>query len=266
MTKSNLLQSSVLCLFVAAGLASGCGSSKQVWVEDPEETAGSSSAGKAGSLSVAGDSSMAGEPSAEGGGDGDGEESGEAGAFTGGSGGDAGSAGSGISGSSGSSGSGGSAGAPAGGSGGSSGVAGSGGSAGKAGSGGTSGAAGSGGSAGKAGAGGAGGVAGGGAGAAGSAGATVLFTPASANCASGNIDKLFAVCRVCHSSPPKGGAPLPLVTYAQIKLESDAISYELTNNSMPPRGYTISASDKAAILGWISAGAVGVPYANGVCP
>jgi cytochrome c5 len=95
----------------------------------------------------------------------------------------------------------------------------------------------------------------------------VLFTPASASCASGNIDTLFTVCRNCHSAPPNG-APVPLVTYAQIFGEKSTISDKLTGNLMPPpgSGYSINSTNKAAILAWISAGAVGVPYTNGICP
>ncbi|MEI9939144.1 MAG: hypothetical protein WDO69_18140 [Pseudomonadota bacterium] len=287
MTKSNLLMLSALSLLVAAGAAGGCGSTKQVWVPDPEETAGSS-AGKAGSVSSAGESSMAGEPATEAGSGGAEEEGGEAGAPAGGTagtggiagtGGTAGSSGSagkggtaGSGGTSGSSGSGGSAGKAGGGgtfgTAGTSGAAGSGGSAGKAGSGGTSGSGGTAGSAGKAGAGGT-------SGSAGSGGATVLFTPASTSCTSvagvgttGNIDTLFSVCRNCHSQPPQNSAPVSLVTYAQIKVEADNITTKLTGNLMPPSGsgYTISGPNKAAILAWVGAGAVGVPYTNGICP
>src|SRR6187551_3020720 len=88
MTKSNLLKLSALSL-LAAGLAQACGSSKEVWVPDPDETAGSSSAGKAGGKSTAGASSVGGEPASEAGSDGT-DEMGEAGAPPGGSGGTAG--------------------------------------------------------------------------------------------------------------------------------------------------------------------------------
>ena len=82
-----------------------------------------------------------------------------------------------------------------------------------------------------------------------------------------NIDAMFAVYRNCHSSPPSG-APVALVTFAQISDKKTAISDKLTANTMPPpgSGFTISANNKAAILAWIAAGAVGVPYANGICP
>jgi len=161
------------------------------------------------------------------------------------------------------------------------------GSAGKASAGGTGGATSAGGSAGKAGSGGAGGTAGGGgtvigngdgnggkagnggtSGSAGSAGGVTLFTPASSNCAAGNIDALFNVCRNCHSA--RSADPPPLVTYAQIfEMKSD-IAFKLTGNEMPPpgSGYSINSNSKAAIVAWINAGtgAVGVPYANGICP
>ena len=108
MTKPNLLKLSAFSLLVAAGVASGCGSTKEVWVPDPEEmagagpdgTAGSSSAGKAGSASAAGESGTAGEPATEGGSAGV-----EEGGATGGTGGSGTAGTSGTAGSSGSSGS-----------------------------------------------------------------------------------------------------------------------------------------------------------------
>ena len=192
---------------------------------------------------------------------------------TGGSGGTAGFGGSagsggkaGSDGASGSSGSGGSAGkAGSGGAGGTAGAAGSGGSAGKAGAAGTSGAAGGGGASG---AGGSGGKAGAG-GSSGSAGnASALFIPAATTCSSGNVDGAFAVCRNCHSSPVKNGAPVSFVSYADvsgvdIKVK---IATKVANDQMPPAGtgFTLTAANKTLILNWIAAGAVGVP--NPACP
>src|SRR6187551_2624791 len=95
MAKINLIKSTALSLLVAAGVAGGCGEAKQVWVPDPDETAGSSSsAGKAGSVSSAGESSTAGEPATEGGSGGAEDEGGEAGALAGGIGGTGGTSGS----------------------------------------------------------------------------------------------------------------------------------------------------------------------------
>ena len=267
MNKSNLFRASALILLAAAGLVEACSDSKQGSVSDPDESAGSSNAGKPSSMSAAGESGMAGEPEPEpepeGGSGGVEAEGGQAGALASGTAGTAGIAvGSGSSGY---------AGAAV-----SSGSSGYAGAAGKAGGGGTFGAGGSGGSAGKAGAGGpsggggTGGKAGGGgtSGSAGTAGGTQLFTPASASCAAGNIDTLFAVCRNCHSAPTKNGAPISLVTYEQIKVEADGIAYQLSNDLMPPPPptYTISSGDKSKILAWLGAGAIGVPYSNGICP
>jgi len=278
MTKSNLLGWSALSLLVAAGLAQACGGTKEVWVSDPDETAGSSSTGKAGAKSTAGASSFGGEPASDAGSAGM-EEMSEAGAPASGSGGTAGVGGAevgGTSGSSGTSGVGGSAGL-----GGSAGTAGSAGNAGKGGSGGTpgGGASGTGGSAGSAGKGGSGtggstaggggtagkGGAGGTSGAGGSGGAITLFTPASSTCSAGNVDSAFSVCRNCHGTSPS--APISLVTFAQITLAKESIIYKLTNNLMPPPGSgTLSTTNKNRILDWLSAGAVGVPYTNGACP
>jgi len=79
MTKSNLLKLSALSLLVAAGFTQACGSTKQVWVADPDDSAGASSAGKAGGKSSAGESSTAGESENEGGSAGAEEQGGEAG-------------------------------------------------------------------------------------------------------------------------------------------------------------------------------------------
>jgi hypothetical protein len=61
---------------------------------------------------------------------------------------------------------------------------------------------------------------------------------------------------------------VPLVTYANLFGEKDNITNKLASGAMPPpgSGKTISAADKSAILAWVAAGAVGVPYTNGVCP
>ena len=249
MNKSNLLKWSVLGALVAAGLAGGCGDSHQVFVPDEDQPVGAAGkkvtggAGKAGAgESAAGDTSMmmsaAGETASEAGAAGSVEpmgDAGDAGAPT--SGGTGGTAGG-----SGSSGSGGT-------------LAGSGGKGGTGGS--------SAGSGGKAGGGGTGGTSG----SAGSAGAPVaLFVPASATCVSGNVNAAFTVCRNCHQNPPINGAPVPLITYANIKTESDTISSKLANNLMPPpgSGFTILPADKLLITNWIAAGAIGVTNAS--CP
>ena len=61
---------------------------------------------------------------------------------------------------------------------------------------------------------------------------------------------------------------MPLVTYAQIFGEKGNIIDKLTSNTMPPpgSGYPINSGSKATILAWLNAGAVGVPYSNGICP
>ena len=282
MTKSNLLKLSALSVLVAAGLAQACGSTKEVWVPDPDETAGSSSAGKAGGKSSAGASSVGGEPASEAGSAGM-EDIGEAGAPPGGSGGTAGGGGAGAGGSSGiggssgtgglggSSGSGGSAGkggsggtsaggaSGAGGKGGSGGsIAGSGGStagsggstAGSggstAGSGGST--AGSGGSGGTVGSGGGGGAAagsggkGGSSGSGGSGGAATLFIPASVTCASGNVQAATDICRSCHLTNGKLATWQTLAEFQTYKTNA----YDAVSSGLMPQGTgTASANWKA---------------------
>ena len=286
MNKSNLLKWSVLGALVAAGLAGGCGDSHQVFVPDEDQPVGAAGkkvtggAGKAGAgESAAGDTSMmmsaAGETASEAGAAGSVEPMGDAGdagaptsGGTGGTAGGSGSSGSGgtLAGSGGKGGTGGSSagsGGKAGGGGTAGSSAGSGGTAGSAGKGGTGGGGTSGGGLGGTSGGGTGGTSG----SAGSAGAPVaLFVPASATCVSGNVNAAFTVCRNCHQNPPINGAPVPLITYANIKTESDTISSKLANNLMPPpgSGFTILPADKLLITNWIAAGAIGVTNAS--CP
>jgi hypothetical protein len=116
-------------------------------------------------------------------------------------------------------------------------------------------------SAGSGGKGGSGGTSGSG----GSGGAVILFTPASASCAAGNVNEAFTVCRTCHSSPPNG-APVGLVTFAQITFQKSNIIDKLNNNAMPPpsSGLMIMPAHKSLILNWLNAGGIGVPNAS--CP
>jgi len=97
-----------------------------------------------------------------------------------------------------------------------------------------------------------------------------LFIPASSSCSAGNVDTAFSVCRTCHTSPPKNGAPVPFLTYGDVSNADikPKITAKLSADAMPPpnSGLTISSQDKSRILAWLSAGAVGVPYANGICP
>ncbi len=253
MTKSNLLMLTGVGLLLSAGLVEACGSSTH-FVDVPDDSAGSSSAGKtsrAGAPGSAGESSDAGEPATDGGAAGSSEpaEGGEGGAVeVAGGAATAGTAGL-------ASGGGGSGGTSGGGAGG------AGGGAGKGGSGGTAGSGGLGGSAGK---GGSGGSAGSSAGSAGAGGAP-LFLPASTTCSAGNVQAAFTVCRNCHVDGGEG--PFPLVTLANIQALKgdipDAIGPVGTVGVMPKVG-TLSDTNKAIILNWIAAGALGVTNAS--CP
>ena len=254
MNRSSLLMSSAVCALVVAGLASGCSDTTYHLVyDDPAGAAGTAgSVGVAGTPSAgageAGEQEAGGAPSAAGAAR---EESqaGEAGAEAGGTGGTAGS-----------SGSAGTGGTLAG----SGGTAGSAGSAGKAGGGGTAGSGGTSGSAGSAGKGGTGGTAGtaGSSGSAGSGGAVqALFLPASATCAAGNVQAAFSICRNCHVAG--GAGPFLLVTLQDIVPHAADITTAVTNNTMPKQGQ-LTAPNKATMLSWLAAGAVGVPNAS--CP
>lgn len=78
---------------------------------------------------------------------------------------------------------------------------------------------------------------------------------------------LGEVCDMCHSSPPKNGAPISLVTYA----DTQAIFTELPTfdhvptwqamgdavqvGQMPPAGVTLSSDQRQTLLTWVDAGA-----------
>jgi len=93
------------------------------------------------------------------------------------------------------------------------------------------------------------------------------FTPVGLSC---EVANAIAACNSCHSAPPKGGAPMPLRTDADLKALSTTaapngtrkLSYaELSvlrmqdpNRPMPPEGATpTQAADIAALQNWISA-------------
>lgn len=75
----------------------------------------------------------------------------------------------------------------------------------------------------------------------------------------------FSVCRNCHVD--FGQAPFSLVTLSDIVPHADDIVVAIGGAGQPatmPKSGTLSASNKALILAWISAGAQGVPDAT--CP
>lgn len=81
---------------------------------------------------------------------------------------------------------------------------------------------------------------------------------------------LQAKCTSCHSSPPSGGAPMPLVSYADLTAKSlsdpsktfaeqSVVRMQNTASPMPPGGGATS-SDVQVLQSWITAG-----YPNGAC-
>jgi len=72
-----------------------------------------------------------------------------------------------------------------------------------------------------------------------------------------------SVCRTCHSDPPVGGAPFPLVTLAEVQANTVSEYFAVATGAMPPAG-GLSAQDADLLLDWLLNGAKGVPKAN--CP
>ena len=265
--KSYWLNLGLLSALLGAGVAAGCSSDST--------TAVSAEAGSAGEASsVAGKSSGSAGKSAGTAGSTQ-SNAGSPGELGSGEGGAAGSVGAtdsaGSAGSAGDAGQSGEAGAmPSGGTAGSGGSAVSGGSAGTAGSGGTSG-------------GGAGGAANNSnsSASAGTGGAPpTLYIPASTTCAAGNVLAAYAVCRNCHGNPLSTTTtpPFMLVTYADVTAHAADEYVQVSAGVMPlpVAGIAFGASStcsaggtkpcKNVLLDWLSAGAVGVPALNGVCP
>jgi hypothetical protein len=60
-------------------------------------------------------------------------------------------------------------------------------------------------------------------------------------------------CTRCHSSPPTGGAPFSLVSYADASAHATAAVAAMTRGSMPPSGARSSTSDIQALQDWINA-------------
>jgi len=73
----------------------------------------------------------------------------------------------------------------------------------------------------------------------------------------------YSVCRNCHIDPPIDGAPMPLLTLEDLQIYADATVQAVKTGAMPAAG-TLSAREAELILGWLDAGAHGVPEA--ICP
>jgi len=102
----------------------------------------------------------------------------------------------------------------------------------------------------------------------GAGGGPALFTPASACCASGNVQAAFAVCNNCHTQGHLDGYAPTLETFAQLSYRKGSIAAQLNGGKMPPpsSGRVLAPADKTTILNWVAAGALGVPHAQGICP
>lgn len=72
-------------------------------------------------------------------------------------------------------------------------------------------------------------------------------------------DVLSARCISCHNSPPSGGAPMSLLSYADLTTQKNGKSYaqlsveRMQDNTMPPGGGA-TAADIQAFQNWIGAG------------
>jgi hypothetical protein len=76
---------------------------------------------------------------------------------------------------------------------------------------------------------------------------TTLYLPCAVNTA-------LAVCWHCHGSTPVSGTPYPLTTYAQVKAVAGLVYATVRSNYMPRPPYTMSITDKNALLGWLGKG------------
>ena len=118
--------------------------------------------------------------------------------------------------------------------------------------------------AGSSGAGGVGGKAGaGGAGSAGTAGSTGTAGSASVQMIPCNVYAALSVCRNCHTSPPIGGAPIALMTLADLQENAGSAYSAIATGTMPPGG-SLTSSESELLLDWLLADAKGV--AQAACP
>jgi mono/diheme cytochrome c family protein len=63
-------------------------------------------------------------------------------------------------------------------------------------------------------------------------------------------------CGLCHGQTPVGGAPYPLVTYAQVVPHLAAVLRRTVElQDMPPGGGLVTDAERAALLAWVEAGA-----------
>lgn len=93
---------------------------------------------------------------------------------------------------------------------------------------------------------------------------TLAFTPASvAGEIPCDVDTLLAVCRNCHSSPAKNGAPFPLVKLGDVrgtyngKTVSSRAASALTSKFMPQAPYDKDLMDdqRKFLISWFEMGA-----------
>ena len=73
---------------------------------------------------------------------------------------------------------------------------------------------------------------------------TTLYLPCEVNTA-------LAVCWHCHGVPPASGTPYSLTTYAQVKAVAGLVYGTVLSNYMPRPPYTLTTTDKNALLSWL---------------
>jgi hypothetical protein len=110
---------------------------------------------------------------------------------------------------------------------------------------------------------------------AGAGGASNGGTTGSASLPCAVSKALIANCQQCHGAQQIGGAPMPLVTYADIKkmaVTKPSMSVQqlalvrLNDVAMPmPPGGKISAADKKILTDWLTAGATPAPASEPSC-
>ena len=80
-----------------------------------------------------------------------------------------------------------------------------------------------------------------------------------------DVNRVFVtVCQHCHSDPRQNDAPFALVTYVDIKQLAGQIDGAVVSGTMPEAPYSLTSAQRTTLLGWLDAGAHGVPVA--ACP
>jgi len=74
-------------------------------------------------------------------------------------------------------------------------------------------------------------------------------------CLPSDVQSLMqSLCTRCHSSPPTGGAPFSLVSYADVRAHASAAVSDMTNGVMPLGGPRATSAQIQTLQNWINAG------------